>query len=332
MSNEGVFKELNSGMIRPVYLLEGEEEYYIDELADYFENQLLSESEKAFNLTVLYGKEADWATVLNACKRYPMFAERQVVMVKEAQVMKDWDKLEPYIAQPLMSTVLVLVHKHGKMDGRSKVYKTIQKLGQVVSTRKLKEDQIPEWVYGYIASKGYKISEVACMVLSEHIGADLSRLVNEMDKLMLNLEPSQAIDEDAVERYVGISKEYNVFELQKAIGLKDFPKAMKMVMYFASNPKAAPLAMLIPLLYAFFSKVYLASSYPTKSAKELAGLLSISPFFIRDYTEAARKYHLVGAERAMLFLQEYNLRSIGVYDGGTEPAELLKELVYKIMH
>lgn len=332
MSYEGVFKELKGGMVRPVYLLEGDEEYYIDELADFFENQLLSESEKAFNLTVLYGKEADWATVLNACKRYPMFAERQVVMVKEAQAMRDWDKLEPYISQPLMSTVLVLVYKHGKMDGRTKVYSTIKKMGQIVTTKKLRDDQIPEWVFRYTQSKGYTISEVACMVISEHIGADLTRLVHEIDKLMLNLSASQPIDEDAVERYIGISKEYNVFELQKTIGQKDFPKAMKMVQYFSSNPKAAPLPMLVPLLYSYFSKVHLAACYPTKSSKELAGLLGVSPFFIRDYTDAARKYHQVGAERAILFLHEYNLRSLGVQDSGTESSELLKELVYKIMH
>ena len=312
------------------YWLEGEEDFFIDQVSNYAERHLLDEAEKGFNLTILYGKDTDWSTVINACRRYPMFAERQVVILKEAQAMRDLLKLEAYIDNPLGSTVFVVAHKQGKIDGRSKLAKLIKEKGVLLSTKKLYDNQLPGWVEVYVKELGRAISQKAGILLVDHIGNDLSRIANEIDKLLVNLPGDKKIDEGDIEKYVGISKEYNVFELQNAVGQKDFTKVMRIVQYFAANPKAGPVQMVIPALYNFFSKVNLV--FGVKGGeKEIAATLGVHPFFVKDYMAAARQYGAEGAEKAILLLHNYNLRSIGINDSGVEDGELMKELMYKMM-
>ncbi len=332
MSYETILQELKDRKYKPVYWLEGEEDFFIDQLSDYIENNVLSEAEKGFNLTVFYGKDANWSEVVNACRRYPMFAELQVVMLKEAQVMKDLEKLEMYIEKPLSSTLLVVAHKQGKLDGRTRLAKLVKEKGEVLSTRKLYDNQLPEWVVNYTVEKGFSISEKACLLLVDHIGNDLSRMINEIDKLLLNIRDKKNIDDRDIEKYVGISREYNVFELQAALGKKDMAKAMKIIQYFAANPKAAPIQMVLPALYAFFQKVWLVFGANNRNEREVAAFLGLkNSFFVKDYLSAAKNYGLEGAERAILLLHQYNLRSIGINDAGYEDGELLKEMVFKLI-
>lgn len=331
MDYHDIIKEWKQKKFRSLYWLEGEEDFFIDQVTNYAEEHLLDESEKGFNLTIVYGKETDWSTVVNACRRYPMFAEKQVVILKEAQSMKDILKLEGYIDKPLDSTILVVAHKQGKIDGRSKMAKLIKEKGVLLSTKKMYDNQLPAWVEAYVSSLGRAISQKAGILLVDHIGNDLARIANEIDKLLVNLPEGKKIDENDIEKYVGISKEYNVFELQNAIGQKDITKVMRIIHYFSANPKAGPIQMVLPALYNFFSKMN--QVFGVKGGeKEIAAALGVHPFFVKDYISAARQYGAEGAEKAILLLHTYNLRSIGINDSGVEDGELMKELVYKMMY
>src|ERR1700743_282770 len=221
MSVEKILGDWKKLKFKPVYWLEGEEEFYIDQLVNYAEHNILTEAEAGFNLTVFYGRDADWTAVINACRRYPMFAERQVVLLKEAQQMRDIDKLEAYIEKPLTSTVFVVAYKEKKVDGRSKLAKLLKDKAELYSTKKMYDNQLPDWTSGLIRSKGFEISQKALLLLVDHIGNDLNRINNEIDKLLVNLGGSNRITEDDIERYVGVSKEYNVFELQVVFSKKD---------------------------------------------------------------------------------------------------------------
>jgi DNA polymerase-3 subunit delta len=331
MDYQDIIKDWKQKKFRSLYWLEGEEDFFIDQVTNYAEEHLLEESEKSFNLTILYGKETDWATVVNACRRYPMFAERQVVIIKEAQAMKDLLKLESYIDKPLESTILVIAHKQGKIDGRSKTAKLIKDRGVLLSTKKMYDNQLPAWVEAYVHGLGRAISQKAGILLVDHIGNDLARMANEVEKLLVNLPEGKKIDENDIEKYVGISKEYNVFELQNAIGQKDITKVMRIITYFSANPKAGPIQMVLPALYNFFSKMSIV--FGVKGGeKEIAAAIGVHPFFVKDYMNAARQYGADGTEKAILLLHAYNLRSIGINDSGVEDGELMKELVYKMMY
>ncbi|RAJ02534.1 DNA polymerase III delta subunit [Chitinophaga skermanii] len=331
MDYQEIIKDWKQKKFRPLYWLEGEEDFFIDQVVNYAEHHLLPESERGFNLTVLYGKDTDWSTVINACRRYPMFAEFQVVILKEAQAMRDLLKLEAYIDNPLSSTIFVVAHKQGKIDGRSKTAKLIKEKGVMMSTKKMYDNQLPSWIDAYVGTLGRAISQKAGILLADHIGNDLSRIANELEKLLVNLPGGKKIDENDIEKYVGISKEYNVFELQNAVGAKDMQKVMRIVQYFSANPKAAPIQMTIPALYNFFSKLNMLFSVKG-GEKEMASALGVHPFFLKDYMRAANNYGLEGTEKAILLLHNYNLRSIGVNDAGVEDGELLKELMYRMMN
>ncbi len=235
----------------------GRKNIYIDQLVNYAEHLILTEAEAGFNLTVFYGTDADWAAVINACRRYPMFAERQVVLLKEAQQMRDIDKLEAYIEKPLSSTIFVVAYKEKKVDGRSKLAKMLKEKAELFTTKKMYDNQLPEWTSRAYPGKGYEITQKALLLLVDHIGNDLSRINNEVEKLLVNLAGRNQITEDDIERYVGISKEYNVFELQDAFAKKDSAKAVRIIQYFESNPKAAPIQLVLPSIYNFFSKAYM---------------------------------------------------------------------------
>ncbi|KIC94942.1 DNA polymerase III subunit delta [Flavihumibacter solisilvae] len=330
MSVEQILADWKQKKFKPVYWLEGEEDYYIDKLMKEAERNLLTEAEAGFNLTVFYGREANWADVVNACMRYPMFAERQVVLLKEAQQMKELDKLEGYISNPLKSTVFVVGHKEKKVDGRSKLAKMLKDKTELLQTKKMYDNQLPGWTEKLISSKGYQVNQKALMLLVDHIGNDLSRIDNEIDKLLLNLGSRKTITEDDIEQFVGVSKEFNVFELQDAIAKKDLAKAIRIINYFGGNPKAGPIQMVLPALYNFFSKVFQVFGVPSRDEKAVASSLGVSPFFVKDYLAAAQRFDYEGIERILLLLHEYNLKSVGVNDAGTEDASLMKEMVAKM--
>ncbi|HEV2354324.1 MAG TPA: DNA polymerase III subunit delta [Puia sp.] len=331
MSVDKIMGDWRQGKFKPVYWLEGEEEFYIDQLVNYAEHRILTEAEAGFNLTVFYGKDADWTAVINACRRYPMFAERQVVLLKEAQQMRDIDKLEPYIGKPLASTVFVVAHKEKKVDGRSRLAKTLKEKAELFSTKKMYDNQLPDWTAGLVRSKGFEITQKALLLLVDHIGNDLSRINNEIEKLQVNLAGRQSITEDDIERYIGISKEYNVFELQDAFARKDRAKAIRIIQYFESNPKAAPIQLVLPSLYSLFSKAYMIYGQSSRDEKVVAGVIGVAPFAIRDSLTAVRNYGYEGVEAGLLLVHNYNLKSLGIGSTGVEDASLLKELVIKVM-
>ena len=331
MKPEKIIEDLKKGKFKPVYWLEGEEDFFIDQVLHYAEDHILPESEAAFNKTVMYGRDTDWATVLNACRRYPMFAERQVVILKEAQSMRDIDKLEAYIDQPLTSTLLFIGYKGKKVDGRTKLAKTLKTKGEMLTTRKLYENELPDWVMQLIRSKGFTINNKALFLLIDHIGNDLSRMNNEIDKITINLAGRNTITEDDIENFVGISKEYNVFELQDALARRDLYKAIRIAQYFENNPKAAPLPLVFPSLYSFFSKLQMIYTSQSGSDKSLSSAIGVPEWKMKDYQQAAGRHNLMAVEKNILLLHEYNLRSIGVNDAGTEDGQLLKEMLVKMI-
>jgi DNA polymerase-3 subunit delta len=331
MTAETIIAGLKKKAYKPVYWLEGEEDFFIDKIVDFAADHILTESEASFNLTVFYGKDTDWATLFNTCRRYPMFAEKQVVIVKEAQDMRGVEKLESYVERPLPSTILFVAYKGKKVDGRTKLAKLLKEKAVLFTTKKLYDSELPEWTASMVKAKGFSIAGKALQLLIDHIGNDLNRLNNEIDKLALNLGKGKTITEDAIEKYVGISKEFNVFELQHAVAYKDFYKAMRIAYYFEANPKAAPLQMVFPALYNFFSKVPVVFTAP-QDEKGVAAALGVSAYFARDYIQAAHRYGQQGAEKLLLLLHRYNLKSLGIGDAGTSDISLLKEMLAKMMH
>lgn len=340
MTAAEIIKDLKNRKYKPVYLLHGEEPYFIDQVSNYVEHQLLPEAEKGFNQTVLYGKDTDIMTVLGAAKRYPMMADYQVVLVKEAQEMK-WgsesdDKksinpLQAYLENPLPSTILVFCYKYSKFDKRKKVYKAIEKSGLIFESGSLYDSKIPAWVESYLTEKGYKINQQASLMLAEYLGNDLSKIANELDKLMLNVSAGQEITLKHIHDNIGISKEYNVFELQTALAKKDAYKANQIINYFEANPKANPIVLVLGNLNNFFTKVLVYHYVKDKSPQNLAREMGVSPYFIKDYEQAARSYPLGKTVQIISYLREYDVKSKGV-ESNTDHGGLMKELMFKILH
>ncbi|HNA90690.1 MAG TPA: DNA polymerase III subunit delta [Chitinophagaceae bacterium] len=331
MSVEKIIEDWKKKNFKPFYWFEGDEEYYIDKAVSFAEQHILSESEASFNLSIFYGKDAAWADVINACRRYTMFAERQVVILKEAQQMKDIEKLEPYFENPLSSTIFIVAYKDKKLDARKKFSKLVKEKGVLVTTKKMYDNQLPEWTQELMKSKGLTISQKGLALLVDHIGNDLVRIENEVDKLTINLGKRTSVTEDDIENYIGVSKEFNVFELQSAMASKNLPAAIRIIQYFEANPKAAPIQLVLPSLYGFFSKVFMIFGAGTRDEKTIATTIGVNPFFVKDYIKAANLYSYSGIERNLLLLNQYNLKSIGIGDAGTEDASLLKEMAVKMM-
>ena len=331
MSAEKILTSWRKKDFQPVYWLEGEEEYFIDILMNYAEHSILSEAEASFNLTIFYGKDAEWTSLINACKRYPMLAERQVVLLKEAQHMKDIEKLDSYIESPLTSTIFVVGYKAKGLDKRTKLYKTVSKYAEVFNSLKIKDDKVHEWIAALVKTKGYTINPKAINLLEEHVGNDLSRISNEIDKLTINLRDKKSIDEDDIEKYIGISKEYNVFELLAAISKKDLFKAIQIITYFEGNPKAVPIQMALPAIYAHLSKVYAVYGMNDKSDAALKPFFYYNPASLKQAHDLMKNYGYAGLEKLILLLHQYNLKGVGVGDNGTSSPALLKEMVVKMM-
>lgn len=332
MSVDKIIGEWKKNQFKPIYWIYGEEDYYIDELTDYAEHHILSESEASFNLTVFYGKDAEWSAVINACRRYPMFSEKQVVILKEAQQMNSFEMLEPYIQEPLSSTIFVIAYKGKGLDKRKTISKILEKNAAVFQSQKItRQEKVHDWISTYVKQEGFSIDHKAVMLLEEHLGNDLSRISNEVKKISLNLKDKKTINEDVIEKYVGISKEYNVFELQAAIAHRDLTKAIKIISYFESNPKSVSIHLAIPTLYAFFSKVYVVFGMSNKSEAAVRPLFYNNPVSYNQGMTAVKNYGYPGVEKIILLLNHYNLKSIGVGDAGSDGAALMKEMVVKMM-
>jgi len=340
MTAADLLKDLKNRKYKPIYLLHGEEPYYIDLVSNFVEHKLLPDAEKGFNQTVFYGKDTDIMSVLNASKRYPMMADYQVVLIKEAQDMK-WGNEDPdkkginpvlsYLENPLQSTILVFCYKYGKFDKRKKTYKAIEKNGLVFESSPLYDNKIPAWIEDFLGEKNYRISQQATFILSEYLGNDLSKIANELEKLMLNIPPGQEITLKQIQDNIGISKEYNVFELQTALSKKDTLKANQIINYFEANPKANPIVLVLGNLNNFFTKVLLYHYVKDKSPQNLARELGVSPYFIKDYEQAARSYNYGKTMQIISYLREYDVKSKGV-ESITDHGGLMKELLFKILH
>src|SRR5688572_5284681 len=330
MAVEKIIADWKKKEFKPVYWLEGDEEYFIDKAINYAEHHILTESEASFNLSVFYGRDTSWADVINACRRYPMFAERQVILLKEAQQMRDVEKLEGYIENPLGSTVFIVAYKVKKVDGRSKLAKLLKQKAVLITTKKIYDSQLPEWTQDLLRSKQLSISPKGLALLVDHIGNDLTRIENEIEKISINLGKRKTITEEDIEEFVGVSKDFNVFELQSALARKDLAKSIRIIQYFESNPKAAPIQLILPSLYGFFSKVFMIFGAGTQDEKAIATAIGVNSFFVKDYLQAAKVYDYQGIERILLLLHQYNLKSIGINNAGTEDGSLLKEMVCKM--
>ncbi len=331
MKVDQIIESWDQKAFNSVYWFEGEEDYFIDQLIYYAEHNILSDSETAFNLTIFYGRDAEWASIVNACRRYPMFSERQVVILKEAQLMKDIEKLEAYIESPLQSTIFIVGYKAKGLDKRKSFYKLVSSKAILFQSAKIKDDKVHQWITGQVKLKGYSIKPKTVSLLEEHIGNDLSRINNEIEKLTINLGKKKTIDDDDIEKYIGISKEYNVFELLGAITKKDLEKALRITNYFKSNPKAAPIQMSLPALYSQFSRVYAVYGLSDKSEAALKPYFYYNPASLAQAQDMMKNYGYEGIEKLLLLLHQYNLKSVGVGDGGTPVSELFKEMVVKMM-
>ena len=333
VTEKQLIEELKKGNFKPVYLLTGEENYYIDVVSNHFEEQVIDSSVRDFDQTVLYGRDVDMATVVSTVKRYPMMSPVHLVIVKEAQdiAIKEWDLLATYLQQPSPQSVLVLCYRHKKLDKRTAVYKAIDKVGVIFESPRVYDNQVPSWIMREVGTHGYSITDKAAAMMAENIGVDLGKIANELSKLYPLLPQGGTINEQLVEDQIGISKDYNVFELQKAIGRRDPVMCNRIVNHFAANPKKNPIQMMLPLLYGYFLKIMFYHQLENKS--DAAKVLGCAPSFVQDYALAARNYPLGKLATCIGYLYETDLRSKGVRNSGNvTDGELLKELIFKIIH
>jgi DNA polymerase-3 subunit delta len=332
ISFEQIQQDLKNQIYYPVYLLHGEESYFIDEISSTIEQTVLNDQEKEFNQTIVYGKDSSIATIISYAKRFPMMANYQVLIVKEAQELDKIEDFQPYVENPLKSTLLVLCYKYGKLDKRKGLYKAIEKNGIAFESPRFYDNKIPDWIAGYVAARKYSISPKAAILLTEFVGNDLSKVVNELQKLFINLPEGTLISEDYVEKNIGISKDYNVFELQKALGSRDVVRANRIILYFAANPRENPLVKVIPILYSWFSKILTYHCLTDKSRNSVASALSVNPFFVNDYQQAARTFPVGKVVSVISLLREFDLKAKGVDNGSATDGELMKELIFRILH
>jgi DNA polymerase III subunit delta len=330
---EEIMSDLKNRIYKPVYFLAGEEPYYIDQITEYIEENVLPDSEKAFNQMLLYGEDTTIQTVIETSRRFPMMSNHMVIVVKEAQTLKKIEDLAFYLEKPLISTILVFNYKYKTIDKRTKLYKLLDTHAVYFESNRLRDYQVPPWIERYLMLKGIKTEPNASAMLTEFLGTDLHKIVNELDKLIINLPAGKRIiTTELIEKNIGISKDYNNFELQKAVGEKNILKANMIVRYFSDNPKDNPLTLTIASLFSFFTKILTYHYLNDKSKNNVASVLKINPYFVKDYESAAAKYSIRKTVETISLLRIYDMKSKGFGDLSTEPGDLLKELVYKILH
>ncbi len=334
MDFDKIINDIKNKVFYPIYFLSGEEPFYIDEISSAIEESVLNDMEKEFNQSVLYGKDISTSAIIDYAKRFPMMANHQVIIVKEAQNIKQIDGLLPYIENPMDSTIVVICYKYKKFDGRTKFAKAIKKSKKAVlySSKKLFDNKIPDWIRNYLRKRDYTISHTACALLADYLGTDLSKISNELGKLIINVPQKAEINVDHIERNIGISKDFNVFELQKALGSRNIYKSNQIINYFAANQKDNPLVKVNIILYQYFSKILVYHTLRDKSQNNAASALSVHPFFVRDYQAAASNFSPAKTKKAIALLREYDLKAKGVDNATISDGELMKEMIFKILH
>ena len=328
-----IVNDIKNGNIKPIYFLMGEEPYYIDKLSDYIEQNVLTEDEKGFNQTVLYGRDVTIDDIISTAKRYPMMAERQVVIVKEAQdLSRTIDKLENYAENPMLSTVLVFCYKYKTLDKRKKMTKSLAQKGVVYESKKLWDNQVGEWIKRVLSGKGYTIEPKANAMLVEFLGTDLSKINNELEKLQIILPKGSSITPKHIEENIGFSKDFNNFELLNALGSKNQLKAYQIVQYFADNQKANPLLVTTVTVFGFFIKILKYHGLKDRNPKNVASVLGINPFFVKDYDLALKNYPMKKVSQIVTALRDVDVKSKGVGANALPQSDLLKEMLYKIFN
>lgn len=325
--------DIKNNKLAPIYLLMGEEAYYIDKISEFIENNVLAEEERGFNQMVLYGRDVTVEDIVGNAKRFPMMADKQVVVVKEAQdLSRTIDKLSDYAKNPQPSTVLVLCYKYKSVDKRKAVYKAIKKSGIVFESKKLYDNQVPDWIRRTLSTKGYKIAPKASQMLVEFLGTNLAKINNELEKLQIVLPEGSEITPSHIEENIGISKDYNNFELRKAIGARNDAKAFKIITYFGDNPKDNPMVVTVSLLYNFFSQLLQLHGMNDKSPRSVASALRVNPYFVSEYLDAARNFPMRKVSGIVATLREFDVKSKGVNANAVPQKDLLKELLVRILN
>ncbi|MCL2041344.1 MAG: DNA polymerase III subunit delta [Bacteroidales bacterium] len=343
MTFEQITKDLKAAKYHPVYFLQGEEPYFIDCISDFIEENVLDEAEKTFDQMVVYGRDVNKEAVVGLAKGFPMIAKRRVIIVKEAQSISNLttaskskkantqdDLLEKYLENPTPSTILVFCYKYKTLDKRTTLFKLFEKSGVVFESKKLQDYKVAAWISDYVKNHDYNIGQASATLLSEYLGNDLSKISNEVQKLFIGLPKGSAINNDVIEQHIGISKDYNVFELQNAIGRRDLLKINRIINYYEANPKENPVQMVIPILFKYFAKILIYHRLKDKS--QAASALGVNPYFLNDYVNAARNYPQGKIIENIHVLREYDMRSKGYgATGNLSNGDLYKELIFRII-
>ena len=335
MSYEQITGDIRNKIFYPVYFLTGEEPYFIDKISKLIETSVLSEDEKEFNQMIAYGRDININQIISMAKEYPVFGNYRVIIIREAQDIKQLEKeelLPKYLAKPVPTTLLVFDYKYKKIDGRTTVAQLIKKNGVYFESKKLYDNQIPKWIEDIIRGLGFRISSQTVMLLAENLGNDLTKIENEIKKLVINIDKNAEITPDIVEKNIGISKDFNIFELQKALGERNIFKSNQIINYFGANPKENSIVFVIVMLFTYFKRLFVYHSLPDKSDKNVAAALGLNPFFVKDIKMAARNYEVRKLRDIIAILREYDQRAKGVDSAAVEDGELMKEMIYKILH
>lgn len=333
MDYNQILENLKKKIYHPVYVLMGDEPYFIDKISDYIAQNVLDEGERSFNQTILYGKDATADTVLTVAKRFPMMAAQQVVILKEAQNMKNLeDDLLSYVSNPLSTTILVICYKYKSIDKRKKFLKEVSKKGVVFESKKIYDNQLAPWIQNYCKSKNYQVQPQAVAMLADYLGTEISKVANELDKLMILLPAGSTITPADIEKNIGISKDFNVFELQNALGKREVLKANRIINYFGANPNQNPIQKTIATLFMYFSRLLKMQLAKDKSKDSLVKTLGIHPFFFSEYQLASRNYPTPKVVQVISILREYDMKSKGIGNVSSSQADLQREMIYKILH
>ena len=326
-----IFQGLQLRQFAPVYLIDGEEPYYIDLITNYFEKNILTPAEQDFNLITLYGKDCEWADVVNACRRFPMFAEKQVVILKDAGALKDLNNLVGYVEKPSPTTILLIEHRFKKADGRSKLFKLAKEKGICYTSEKLKEDKMPHWIQEQGKEMNFAIGEREAQIMATYLGNDLQNIVNELEKIRINVPGETTLTTALIQKYIGISRDYNIFEFPEAVtGSGDRERLYRMLTYFLANPKAAPIPLLVGTFYSHFNRLYIANFMRGKTDKEAAAALGTSPYAVKNIMASTQNWPLHRVERCLLLLGKYSTMAVGIKNTAKD-GELLKEMVAQML-
>ena len=332
MTFEEIISNLKKKIYHPIYFLMGEETYFIDKISDYISDNVLTDAEKGFNQTILYGKDTEPHNIIANARRFPMMSNYQVIIIREAQNIKKIEDLESYVKNPLNSTILVINYKYKTLDKRKTFPKLLDQKGILFEAKKIYDNQLPAWIISYLKNQQYTIAPQAAAMLSEYLGADLSKVANELDKLIISMPASTQITPDHIEKNIGISKEFNVYELQNALGERDLLKANRIVNYFGANPSSNPIPVVITSLFSYFSKILNYHFLEDKSQNNVASVLQVHPFFVKTYVAAAKNYNIKKLVEIISILREFDMKSKGWGNVSTSPADLQREMIYRILH